>query len=413
MSMPNRDTTFRYIGIAAGALLIFGLGGWYLFISRQTTDLENADVARGFAIGVPSFSGSRGSTAENIAVGFGAAPATEAAETEAKRPPRLWRVNTTPVAGMGFVSSGSTTMLRYIERSTGHIFDADPETGSVVRRTNRLIPKVYEAYAGKDDSIIARTQGDDGSVDTFSGKLGTTTVDGFVPLLGADLGPGITDIAFFGADEAVFLASRDGTTQLVRSRLDGSKPELLVSLPGGDFELSTLVDNRIVLTTRAASGIPGYSYEVGKGGVLSPFARATAGLTTLPRASSTALLIGTDTGHRLSLSLKASKDAAASMLPIQTVAEKCVWAPGISLIAYCAVPKTADTNFLTNWYRGKIHTTDTWFEVDGSAGKAESFFETGTDDAIDVERPMMDAQGDYIAFMSARDKSLWILRIIE
>src|SRR3989344_2500568 len=413
--MKDHDTIFRYIGITAIVLLLFGLAGWYFFISGRTADLEGAAQARGFDIGIPSFSGSRGSTAENIAVGFGTPLTGEAAvpASGTKRAPRLWRVNSSPVAGAGFVSSGSTTILRFIERSTGHIFDADPETGTVVRRTNKLIPRVYEAMVGNGDSVIERSLDDKGVLSTFSGTLGTTTVDGFVPLTGVDLGSEVRDIAISGVPDAVFLASRSGMTFLIRSMLGGEKPKEIISLAGGDFNLALVHDGRMILTERAASGIPSNSYEA-QSGTLVPLVRNVPGLTLLAHASSSAVLIGSDDGQSLSLSLRSSKDASAVSLPIRTTADKCAWAPGTSLTAYCAVPQESPgPGFLTNWYRGTVHTTDSWFEVDGAAGTATAFFSMDAESITDVEHPSVDDTGNYLAFMNARDKSLWILRITE
>jgi hypothetical protein len=407
----RHEMTFRYIGFAAIALLVIGLAGWYFFISRQTANLGEIGEARGFAVGVPSFTGSRGSTSENIASGFADAPPEE--EAEPQRPPRLWRVSTSPVAGAGFVSVASTSVLRYVERSTGHVFDVDPMTGIVTRRTNRLIPKVYEASVGKGDTIVARTITDEGERETFVGSLGTTTEEGFTPLTGVDLGPSIRDIAF-ADDGVVFLAeTAAGGAQLVRANIDGSEPSILRAFGAGDFNLSLLGDDRIILIEKPSSGMPGYAYAVGNG--LVSLARAVPGLTLAARTgSSTAVLIGADDGSDLSLSVRPTLDSASLTLDIDTVADKCVWMPGISFTAYCAVPEERPApGFLTNWHRGLVHTSDSWHIVDGSAGTSDSFFQMRSDDAIDVEKPTTDGGGNFIAFMNARDKSLWLLRIVE
>jgi hypothetical protein len=412
--MKKHETTFMYIGFAAIALLLLGLAGWYFFISRQTGDLESLRESRGFDIGVPSFAGSRGSTAENIEGGFGFAPSTEspAEEGEEPRAPRFWRVSTSPVAGAGFVSAGPVPILRYVERSTGHIFDVDPLTGAVTRRTNRLIPKVYEALIGPNDTVIHRTVTDTGERETFVGQLATTSVDGFTPLTGTDLGPAVRDIAFTESGIIFLSETESGATQLIEAEIDGSKPVERRILSAGDFRLESLNDGRVILTERPASGIPGYSYEVGT--ALVPLARAVPGLTLTARASSTAVIIGTDDGSKLSLAVRPAKNASLVPIELTTIADKCVWMPGISLTAYCAVPRALPTlGFLTNWHRGTVHTSDSWHLIDAGAGKSEKFFDIREDDAIDVERPITDQDGNFIAFINARDKSLWMLRIIE
>mgnify|MGYP001560218746 CR=1 FL=1 len=419
--MPN-ERTFTYIGFAAITLLLFGLAGWYFFISRQTANIEGTDLARGFDISIPSFAGSRGSTVENIVSGFG-----ERASSEKKggaRPPRLWHVNATPSAGFSCVPHGTAALGRFVERSTGHVFDADPEGGTVVRRTNTLLPKIYAAHV-QGETVIERFLRDD-AVTTFVGQFGTTTEDGLLALEGVNLGAHISDIAFLSGTELTFIVSDAAGTHLVRTKLDGTGAKEILLLAAGDFKLAPLSDGRIVLVERAASGILGNAYEVSISGTLTPLMRGVPGLTLLPHASSEALLIGTDSGAGLSLAVKTS--ATGTLLPLSstpTTAEKCAWAPQArsdnapstttrTLVAYCAVPQSpTGTNFLDNWYRGTVHTTDSWYVVDGSAGTAEEFFAMNNATAIDVERPVIDKSGNYIAFMNASDKSLWLLRIAE
>lgn len=411
--MQKHETTFMYIGFAAIGLLVLGLAGWYFFLSRQSADLETLREARGFDIGVPSFAGSRGSTAENIEGGFGLGSAPTAVETEGEAPraPRFWRVSTSPVAGAGFIMSGPTPILRYVERSTGHVFDVDPLTGAITRRTNRLIPEAYEAIVGENDAVIHRTISAEGLPETFVGQLATTTVDGFTPLTGTDLGPTVREIAFTDTGIVFISETAEGAKQLIEAEIDGSNPVERRILSAGDFRLTTLSDGRIILTEYPASGIPGYAYEVGT--AFAPLARTVPGLTLAARASSSAVLVGSDDGSKLSLAVRATKDASLLPLEIATLADKCVWDPGVGLIAYCAVPRVTPPGFLTNWHRGTVHTSDVWHLVDAGAGKSEKFFDIREDDAIDVENPMMDAGGNYLAFMNARDKSLWLLRIIE
>jgi len=73
-------------------------------------------------------------------------------------------------------------------------------------------------------------------------------------------------------------------------------------------------------------------------------------------------------------------------------------------------PTPAD--FLDLWHRGEVHTADAWWRVDMSAGSTELLYSPG-DIMLDVESPVIDDEGEYIAFMNAADKSLWLLRIKE
>lgn len=395
--LARHEKLFTYIGAIATSLLLVGLAGWYFFISSKTNQIENTDIARGFAIGVPSFSGSRGSTSENIA-----GSAEEPKPDEVQRPPRLWRVSSSPVAGAGFTTEGK---LRYVERSTGYVFDANPETGEVTRRTNRLMPKVYEADVGKEHAVLLRSINEDNAVITFIGELGTSTTDGFVDLEGGTLDIPLSDITL-DDDSIVFLTDTGSKVHLIRAAYDGTDPEELLSLNVGSFLIHNN-PNRLILVERAASGVTGSAYEAGRNN-LTPLVRNVRGLTLRAHGSSTAILIGREEST-LMLSLRPSTDATSVELPIRTTADKCVFAPGVELIAYCAVPDEVPPEFMTRYAQGLVHTTDAWHKV--SLAGTEKFYMM--EDAVDVENPLVDDSGAYMTFQNARDKSLWLLRIVE
>ena len=109
--------------------------------------------------------------------------------------------------------------------------------------------------------------------------------------------------------------------------------------------------------------------------------------------------------------------------PIQTIADKCTWAPTSpeapqgkpgDLIAYCGVPQTIPSQqFLDDWYKGIVHTSDEFYEVDASAASTTLLYnpQGDTSASLDVEDPSVDPSGQYLAFINAADQSLWVLRI--
>jgi hypothetical protein len=65
------------------------------------------------------------------------------------------------------------------------------------------------------------------------------------------------------------------------------------------------------------------------------------------------------------------------------------------------------------WYRGEIHTSDEWWKIDATTGSTTMIYspKVSNNVSIDVDRPVIDATGNYIAFINAADKSLWMLKI--
>ena len=145
-----------------------------------------------------------------------------------------------------------------------------------------------------------------------------------------------------------------------------------------------------------------------------PILRAVPGLTILPKESSSALLWGRSVAGALTLFARVSASATAIEIPLRTIADKCVWSPSATATAYCAVPQgVVSQNFLDEWYRGAAHSSDSIWRVDVGAGSAELVYTPDTGVVIDVMSPVIDRGGNYISFINATDRSLWLLRLSQ
>ncbi len=476
MNTMDWSRVFKYAAIALVVILFLVLSSWYIYLRNETSTIEGAAEGRGFSEGTPLPSSSLGSMFGNIAgfrnsddpvsgetlvvesdVGLsgtirsfisrlfgrqsqsreggvsnfsstvknafsdlvsGLVPENEAPVPP--RPPRLWHAQKTPISGFGFLENASTT-LRFMERSTGHLFDINPETGTVRRITNTLIPKAYEASFANDGSVIARVMDGETAV-VFFGIVGTSATGTPATLALTDLGESVIEIIpSRTAREFIALIPEADGFALIQSGWRGEKPRRLAETTLQGWRLHSTRE-KVIMSQDPASTIPGYAYVVGTNGTLSPLARGIPGLTILPHDSSDALLIGSDNG---SVFLSARTATSSKALPIRTIADKCVWAPSSkkategkpgSLIAYCAVPESiASTRFIDEWYRGTYHTEDSWWKVDAGAGTAELLISPRSEMSIslDVSSPKIDDGGNYLAFMNRLDQSLWVLRISD
>ena len=427
--MQKTMTILRYALIALVVLILVGLAWWYFFLSSKGETLRESDAGRGAGLEAPSFGSAIGSTYENILSSL----ATLAGQTGAEgttTPPRLLQVSKTPAAGLGFVELGSpsrknsdgqstSTALRFVERSTGYVLEVSPQSGVVTRLTNTLIPRVYEAEVSRDGRVIERfLDGANGAVVTILGSIpvaSTTAGDMLRALTQQRLPDGIRSIAFSpDGKELLYIAPGEtGGAAGVRVNADGAKPQKIFSSSIPGWRVDWLRDGRIILVQNASDGVPGYAYELGKGGSLSPLVPPAPGLTLLARPLSSALIFGASSGSSLTLSARLDKKSSVSELPLRTIADKCVWSPSEQFVVFCAVPqRPTPANFLDLRHRGEAHTADAWWRVDMSAGSTKLLYAPG-DIMLDVENPAIDDAGAYIAFMNAADKSLWLLRIKE
>ena len=421
-----------FILAAVIILILGGLAGWYFYLHAQEGATDSVDAARGLGAAVPTFDGTTGSTQADQAIAshtFG----TTNSDSSSTSTSQLWEVDGTPVAGMGFVGNQTAEYLYYVERANGYVFEAHPSTESVVRLTNTLMPKIYEAQFADDGSVVERAIDAAGSVSTFLGMISTSTdasstaasaVSGSqstgtssapMSLTGVYLQPGIQAIAIDPASRALFyiVGNAAGGINAVTEEWNGMRKKQVFSSIVGSWRPYMLADGTMMLLESPADGLPGYAYSVNSAGTLTAIASAIPGLTILPKTSSSILLYGSSSGSSLSLFGEAT--GTPTLLPIATIADKCVWLPGSSEVAYCAVPNgTTPTDFLGNWYRGTTDTSDDWWEIDLSAGTSARIYSPSADNlSLDVEDPTIDPSGNYIAFRNAADQSLWVLRVAQ
>ena len=460
--MRTAKHVLEFTAAAIIVMMLGGLAGWYFFIKGETAQIQTADTARGFGTDAPFSSGSnsgvvtQGTTgqpsggtgdgtsspglfsriANTLTFGWWGNSSFDAGtgitdflpfgnsgptdddgdgkpdDVTTPPPPRLWRVSAAPAAGIGFIDG--TANLRFVERANGNVWSADPATGAVGRITNTLMPKTYDALFSRDGSVILRSISDSGLISTFAAVASSTSATTtYMKLEGVYLPSNIGTIAVSPSTRKLLYLTTNaqGTTATEANWRDGERKVLFTSALS-QWNIQWLTE-KIFAVQKAADGASGYAFEV-KSSALIPKLRNLPGLTYLPRAGSTAILFGTSENGNVRLYSEAAEDATPVELPIHTTAEKCVWAPGAGLIAYCAVPQEINTRlYLLDSYRGAGHTSDAWWKVDVSAGTAEQFETPQTDGGIDVFRPLMSEVGTHIAYLNARDMTIWVLRIAE
>ncbi|MBI4094121.1 hypothetical protein HY417_04105, partial [Candidatus Kaiserbacteria bacterium] len=384
--------------------------GWYFFLKGERATIAEGDIGRG--VGLPQPIGQAiGSTYENIVSSFSTLVGGIVQSGEEK-PPQLAQVGKTPTAGYDFIGSGSSVRLRFVERGAGYIFDVSPETGTLKRLTNTLVPRTYEALVA-GNRVVMRGIDEDGYVTTVVGEITMSTSTKEVPatLKQRSLPDSIRSIAINPTGEEIFYivdTLRGGAG--IRASWDEKNQKKIFDSAVLGWQIDFLPDGRITVTENASDNAAGHTYLVQENS-LQPLV-AGLGLTFLPHPESSMYLYGESAGALL-LFARLSATSSPILLPIRTIADKCVWSPVASLVAYCAVPQHAPpTNFLDTWYRGETHTSDAWWHIDVSANSAELLYSSASV-VLDVENPTIDGSGDYIAFTNAIDKSLWLLRISE
>lgn len=438
----HRSTTITlliYTLIGVLVAIAGGLAGWYAYIRANQTSVQRDATARGFNTTAPSFSGVGGSTGANISAGaagtstpytdttmggflgqvtnllFGTSTTTDSATSSvAYETPRLWHIDKMPVAGFGFVPGEHGPRLYYVAQATGYVFSADPRSGTIARLSTTLRAKIYEASVDEYGTVVERSMDDNEHIITFVGGVSTSTATTSSTALLGSLLP--KDIRVLSTDRAGSLAylltTATGSAVVVQAR--AGKPRVMTTLGIADWRFHLLRSGTLIMSQSPSDDLLGYAYRVEKNGTLAPLVSAP-GLTLAHSDVEGVYLYGSAIPGTLTLYVHPEKGAASVKVPIATIADKCAWVPGKDPIAYCGVPSSIPlSRFLDGWYQGALHTDDTVWVVDPKTASAKRFYvPSANGGSVDIEEPLIDSTGTFMAFRNAADHSLWLLRIVQ
>ncbi len=320
--------------------------------------------------------------------------------------PELREIAHEPVSGAVVFGTTGGVRIRFVDRASGNVYQAKPDSLENIRLTDTLIPRVAEAIWAKSGERVALRYLDERgeSVRTFIAPVASSSAS-VTKLSGSFLPDAISDFAFTDTGVLYALPSGSGISVISADR-DGSKARGIFSSPLRGWRVAPLGKNALV-TTRASAGLNGFSYAITSAAqtkTLGPL----PGLAALPNREGTEVLVsqGTREGAVVELSSFNIRKQSENVLPVKSLAEKCVWATEHT--AYCAVPEFfPEGAYPDDWYRGEIHFRDTLWKVDVSQGFAEFIASVSALAGRDIDAVSLSISGNYLTFINRTDGSLW------
>lgn len=331
----------------------------------------------------------------------------------AQEAPTFWQVSEAPVAGATFVENATSTHIRYIQRAQGHIYRAETETTRTRRISNTTIPEIQSvAWAPNDSFFVARYLSESGtSVRTFSGHVASGTTEG------SFLRQDVTDVAVSPDSERVLqLQRRDGGVRAVATDADGSNPVAILQQQLPRWDVNWHTDNELILQTQGGADVPAaaFAYDLDTS-ALRQIVSPQSGLSVSPGPNGRYLVYTTsqDDGD-MPLHVLDRETGEQQELPLQTFADKCTWAAGPPVRAYCAVPESMPQGPLPDtWYQGVTFTSDTLWRINPESGDAQYLYDISEQarqsDGIDAINLDVTADGTHLIVQNKRDLSLWAL----
>ncbi len=306
---------------------------------------------------------------------------------------RLRKISSEPVAGAVIFNTGTTSVVRFVEKGTGNVYEARSDSIAVARLTNTTIPKIVRAFWLPNGSgFLAQTLVPESEIiETNFVKLNkntaSTTVENLTPF-GTTIGKlptGIKEIAIKPDGSKIFYYTINGSySNWFISNPDGTNAVSVFSHPLTEWLPKWFSANIITMQTKGSSETVSYS-------------------------------------HSFDVSSKIFKKVGVNAVGISpqtnTLAEKCVQATKEkSLTLYCAVPSYLPSgNYPDVWYKGLVSTEDFIEKIDINNGIFYNIADISSlsDQKIDVVDMFLSPDESHLIFRNKIDGYLWLLRITE
>jgi hypothetical protein len=411
------------IGATIGLVLIF-LAYLYFFKETQTATSIRNSIGNFLPLGGNSSNSNNGGATSDDAQNNPDEPSNSVVII-----PKLRKISAFPVAGyFGFdratttrnlvgtstvvkISTTTEAIVRYMEKSTGHVYEASEHTLDTVRLSNTTLGIFDNATFSNSQSFVARRFNDESSLmEVYIGsiiKIGTTTdfktTGTFFPRNPESLavkGNLIFSFYKYPLSSEGFLTQ---TSPIKETKVFSS------SLSGWNTEWVN--KDLLLLTTKPNSAYDGYVYTY------NPSTKKQTGIFG-PKPGLTAKVNNTVTGgvysesfdDKLNFFIANITKGTFFQTSSATLPEKCVFSSKNVMIVYCAVPRPLPPgSYPEDWYKGKVQFTDALvrFDIEKNIELPIVNFEQEGGESIDAVNLSFSEKETFVYFQNKRDGYVW------
>lgn len=326
---------------------------------------------------------------------------------------KLRKLSNAPVSGAGTFDIKAGTVVRYVDKATGHIYEIEMFSPKFDRISNVTMPMSYDALWGSSGAafIARRLSQDDSEVETYSVNVKSTATSTNGSISGGELPKNISDVSVKGTSIFYLVKNTDGSVG-VTSNIDGSKNKTVWTSPMKELTTQFVNTKTVAINTKPAEDMPGYLYlvDITTGATTRPLGNVS-GLVSLV-SSDVFKIIYLTQSDKYSLQIYDIKKGESSFMPFTTFPEKCVWGNKNPSVIYCGVPNEyTGKESLTKWYKGLASFSDKIWTYNSKDNTSTSLADLTADsgEKIDVVKPILSENDQYLFFINRNDGFLWSL----
>lgn len=303
----------------------------------------------------------------------------------------------------------TSTVIIFVDATTGYIYGYPLETGQVFQISNTVIPGIYDAYFFDNGRRVIMRYVDQtknlmvgliANVPTINQSTGASSLGSIEYLTSQVLSVAVNTNK---TEASYVVATNNGSS--IYSVNSSKNPELVTSSPFREWVLS-YGDSGLYATTRPSAYVGGATFSLPK---FENEVSEKTGLVTLPL--SYGVMLNSMWGKN-GLATFLSKSGTNSVLPFITLASKC----GVKDKDFyiCAIPRTIPKSIEglpDDWLQGRISFSDDLFMIDikKTSDKYSLYTFSPEEGVFDIIKLTSSDDGTFISFTKKQDKSLWLL----
>lgn len=315
-------------------------------------------------------------------------------------------VGTTTIASTKTIRATSTTLM-FVDKTTGHVYGYDVETGSTYQISNTTVPGVYDAYIfNQGKKVVMRyVTGDRKTVISVVGTIpGTKPGDDPEPLADSTYLPQNVSSVAVSSDHSEISYVVPSSAGATFYTLSSKGTATIAQSPFSEWTIA-YGGRQVYATPKASAYLTGSTVLLPS---FSPVVSNKTGLVSVPSPSGAML---NSMFSQSGLITFGTSKGVSSVSSARTVASKC--APMNDSYFLCGVPLNlpeSASGFPDGWYQGRVQFNDELMIINAASGETTRLY------AFDEKYSPMDVthlaafnKGSLVSFVRKQDGSLFLL----
>ena len=400
-------------------LIGFGVYYWFFYSKVPPQNPDENVIDTGFKpIGNGNLSGGNGdqtgseSNVDNT-------NNNQNSETSVYKLPKLRQISSAPVAGYVASTTASSSLVRFVDRGTGHVYEADNLSDKVIKISNTTLPKIYEAYSNKNGTnfVLRYLKNDSDVVSNFYAELrktGTSTTETPFEIKGRFISPDIKQIVISPTGDKVFTWNIENNSGVGYISAFDEKTKVKVSdFPFTQVNIDWPENNTLIVSTKPSALSSSYIYSIdAKNGSYKSISSGVKGLSGKVSHDGLNMLSSFKNNDNFITSVLNIKSGSSQELIFKTLSDKCIWSNIKKDELFCAVPtEIPGAVYPDDWYKGTVSFIDQIWHVNTTTGEVHLLANLTqlSNKAIDAMNLTLDSKENTLYFINKEDLNLWAL----